>query len=278
MSTPRGSVRFTKMSGAGNDFVVLEADDAARVEDFVAWVRAVCRRGLSVGADGVLVVGPAGNRRVQVRFHNPDGGEAFCGNGTRCAARFAWMRDWCGVEAKLLTRAGEVDAEILADRVRLHLPPPVDRGRLTLHAEGADLAGRWVTAAVPHFVVPVADLARVPIATLGPAFRRHPHFGEDGTNVDFVAWRRDGSLGIRTWERGVEGETLSCGSGAVAAAFAASLDGAGAEVRVTPWSGIPLRVSFHGPVGAPFGAVLEGDARVLFQATLSPEATQGVPV
>ena len=277
MIAPDRFVRFTKMSGAGNDFVVLEAEEAARIGEFEAWVRAVCRRGVSVGADGVLVVGPAANRRVLVRFHNPDGGEAFCGNGTRCAARFAWMRDWCGADAKLLTRVGEVAAEILDDRVRVHLPPPVDRGRMTLHAEGVDLVGRHVVAGVPHFVVPTPDLVHVPIAQLGPRFRRHPHFGDEGTNVDFVAWRRDGSLGIRTWERGVEGETLSCGSGAVAAAYAATLDGAGSEVRVTPWSGIPLRVQFRGPTEAPFGATLEGDARVLFQATLSPEATRGIP-
>lgn len=277
MTAPARFVRFTKMSGAGNDFVVLEADEAARIDDFEAWVRAVCRRGLSVGADGVLIVGPVDDRRVQVRFHNPDGGEAFCGNGTRCAARFAWMREWCGPEARLLTRAGEIDAEILDDRVRLHLPPPVDHGRITLHAEGLDLVGRHVIAGVPHFVVPTPDLANAPIAQLGPAFRRHPHFGSEGTNVDLVAWRRDGSLGIRTWERGVEGETLSCGSGAVASAYAAMLDGAGGEVRVTPWSGIPLKVSFRGPAQAPFTAILEGDARVVFQATLSPEATRGIP-
>lgn len=278
MSAPGRFVRFTKMSGAGNDFVVLEADEAARIGDFDAWVRAVCRRGVSVGADGVLVVGPSENGRVQVRFHNPDGGQAFCGNGTRCAARFAWMREWCGVEAKLLTRVGEVDAEILDDRVRLHLPPPVDHGRVTLNAEGVDVLGRHVVAGVPHFVVSTQDLPRAPIARLGPLFRRHPHFGADGTNVDFVAWRRDGNLGVRTWERGVEGETLSCGSGAVASAYAAMLDGAGAEIRVTPWSGIPLRVSFRGPAEAPFAAILEGDARVVFQATLSPEATRGIPI
>lgn len=277
MTAPTRFVRFTKMSGAGNDFVVLEAREADGIAEFEGWVRAVCRRGVSVGADGVLVVGPVAPGRVRVRFHNPDGGEAFCGNGTRCAARFAWMHEWCGTQATLVTRAGEVEAEILDDRVRLHLPPPVDHGRVTVPVEGVELAGRHIVAGVPHFVVPTPDLARVPIAELGPPLRRHARFGAEGTNVDFVAWRRDGSLGIRTWERGVEGETLACGSGAVASAYAAMLDGAGAEVRVTPWSGISLRVAFRGPANAPLAAILEGDARVLFQATLSPEATRGIP-
>ena len=275
MSAAAAPVRFTKMSGAGNDFVVLDADEAARIEGFDAWVRAVCRRGLSVGADGVLVVGPGGEGRVLVRFHNPDGGVAFCGNGTRCAARFASMRGWCGSEATLVTRAGDVAAEILGERVRLHLPPPADHGRVTLRAAEAELAGRHVSAGVPHFVVPVPDLASVPIAVLGPAFRRHPHFGSEGANVDFVAPLGDGTLGIRTWERGVEGETLSCGSGAVAAAYASRLDGAGPDLAVTPWSGIPLRVVFPGDADAPLGSILEGDARVVFEATLSPEATTG---
>ena len=107
-----------------------------------------------------------------------------------------------------------------------------------------------MSAGVPHFVVPVPDLTRVVIAELGPALRRHPHFGSGGANVDFVARLADGSLGIRTWERGVEGETLACGSGAVAAAYAAWRDGAGPEVGLTPWSGIPLRVCFAGSVDA----------------------------
>ena len=277
MTAPFARVPFTKMSGAGNDFVVLDAEVAGRIERFERWVRAVCRRGISVGADGVLVVGPSSGGRVAVGFRNPDGGEAFCGNGTRCAARFALGRGWCGPEARLETHAGEVAAEILGERVRLHLPPPVDLGPLTLSLDGAEVHGRHVVAGVPHFILTVSDLAQAPIATLGPALRRQPHFGDGGTNVDFVARPSDGSLGIRTWERGVEGETLSCGSGAVAAAYAAALDGRGADLRVTPWSGIELRVAFHGPLDAPSETILEGDARVVFEGTLTSEAIPDVP-
>lgn len=277
MTPPRRPVRFTKMSGAGNDFVVLTAEDASGIPDLEAWVRAVCTRGLSVGADGVLVVGPLPDGSVEVRFRNPDGGEAFCGNGTRCATRFAALRGWTGAEALLRTRAGDVRAEIVEGHVRLHLPPPRDLGRFEVTAHGRLVEGRRIDAGSPHAVVRVPDLRGAPVADLGPAIRRHPSFGERGVNVDFVAWTRDGALGIRTYERGVEAETLSCGSGAVAAAFAARLDGEGDDLRVLPWSGVPLHVRFVGPTAEPFEAVLEGDARVVFQGALPPEGVTGFP-
>lgn len=272
------AIRFTKMSGAGNDFVVLEADEASRLgEALAAWVRRVCARGVSVGADGVIVVRREGDGVIGMRFLNPDGGAAFCGNGTRCAARFARQRAWAGDTMVISTQIGEVPAEILGDRVRITLPPPEDHGRLTLEVEGRRFAGRHVVAGTPHFVVPFEDLAAAPILEAGRPLRRHPHFGDAGTNVDFVAWRSDAALGIRTFEKGVEGETLSCGSGAVAAAFAARIDGAAAIVRVVPWSGVPLQVSFPGPVDRPLAAVLEGDARVVFEGSLNPEAVEGFP-
>src|SRR6185503_14481644 len=118
-------VRVTKMSGAGNDFVVLDAETAGAIPDLPAWARRVCRRGLSVGADGVLVVGPE-DGGVRVLFLNPDGGEAFCGNGTRCAARFAVMRGFGKGTLHLRTAAGDVEAHVEGARVRLELPGPRD--------------------------------------------------------------------------------------------------------------------------------------------------------
>jgi diaminopimelate epimerase len=124
-------------------------------------------------------------------------------------------------------------------------------------------------------VLEARDLAVAPLSTLGPALRSHPEFGVAGTNVDLVAWRADGALGIRTWERGVEGETLSCGSGAVAAALWAALTEGRRDVRIVPASGVPLRVAVEGPPEAPTGAVLEGDARRVFEGTLEDEGVWG---
>lgn len=271
-----GKLRVVKMSGAGNDFLLLGPEEIAALgPDPVWWVRRVCRRGLSVGADGVLLVEPAGADRVRVRFYNPDGSSVFCGNGSRCAARFANLKGFAGQAMTLETAAGEVPAELVDEGVRLALPTPRDLGRAEINAAGDRLEGRVIEAGVPHFVVFVEAPAAAPLERWGPVARRHPRFGARGTNFDLAAYRQDGSLTLRTWERGVEGETLACGSGAVAAAFAARLDGGPARMRVVPASGIALTVELSGEPRAPDRTLLTGDARVILEGALHEEATWG---
>ncbi len=273
-----GRLSIVKMSGAGNDFVVLAGDGWRDVgTDLAAWARRVCRRGLSVGADGVLVVAPLGGDRVQVDFLNPDGSPAFCGNGTRCAARFAHLRGWVPASMVLVTALGEIPARVEGPRVRLVLPPPVDRGPAPVEVEGKRLEGRRIVAGVPHFVLDDEGERGLPFETYAPLLRRHPAFGAEGTNVDHVRWAPDGGVRIRTWERGVEGETLCCGTGAVAAALAARLRGSGETVIVVPRSEVPLRVELPGPPASPEHAILEGDARVVFEGEVTEEAVEGFP-
>jgi diaminopimelate epimerase len=263
-------VRITKMSGAGNDFLVLGPDAAAAIAgDVAGWVRRVCLRGLSVGADGVLLVEPSGADRVRVRFYNPDGGEAFCGNGSRCAARFARLRGMAADRLVLETCDGEIPAEVTGGRVSLRLPMPRDAGPLSVDLGAELLRGRRIVAGAPHFVVFVDDPYAAPLERWGPVVRRHTDFAPEGTNLDLV--RSDGPEAVlRTWEKGVERETLACGSGAVAAAAAVRSLGAGDEVTIVPRSGIPLEVSF----GAGGEVVLRGDARMVFEGHLAPEAVR----
>lgn len=276
-------VRFVKMSGAGNDFLVLDAEQAGRLPGGLAdWARRVCRRGLSVGADGVLVVTRLGEDRIGVRFLNPDGSDAFCGNGSRCAARFAWKRGLTGPAMLLETAAGEVRAEVRSDTVRLVLPAPRDLGELALDLVHERVSGRRIDAGSPHFVIFVEDPALAPLDRWGPLIRSHAAVGRVGVNVDVAGWDRSSRRGLpvlalRTWERGVEGETLACGSGAVAAAFAARLGGAGEHVVVVPASGVALEVELPGAAQAPQAAVLVGDARFVFEGELGDEATSGFP-
>jgi diaminopimelate epimerase len=269
------AITFTKMSGAGNDFLVLDAAAWASVPgDRAAWVRAVCRRGLSVGADGVLVVGAEGEGRVRVAFFNPDGGEAFCGNGSRCAARYAASRGLAAGDGMTLSTAvGDVPAVVENGRVRLTLPPPEDRGELVLEQGNESFRGRWVIAGVPHFVVPVAGLSRYPLERVGPLLRRHPKLGRSGANVDLVERDELGRVHVRTWERGVENETLACGTGAVAVAMAARLAGAPETVEVVPRSGSVLSVSLPGDPARPAAVRMSGDARFVFEGSLDAEAT-----
>ncbi len=272
-------LKIFKMSGAGNDFIVLGPEQARELRDgLAAWARRVCRRGLAVGADGVLVVEPVAKDRVRVVFHNPDGDVAFCGNGSRCAARFAVLQGMTGPVLTLETAAGEVAAEVLGRSVRLSLPPPRDLGPLEVEAAGCRLEGRRILAGAPHFVTWVRDVASAPVEVLGPAVRRDPRFEPTGTNVTFAARLDERGIAVRTWERGVEGETLACGSGAIAGAFASWREGrARPPMRVVPRSGIPLLVDFAGAVDTPRVATLEGDARVIFEGILHPEGTSGFP-
>lgn len=271
----RDPVRFTKMSGAGNDFVVLDARSWEELPgDRAAWVRAVCRRGLSVGADGVLVVSAEGPGLVRVLFLNPDGGEAFCGNGTRCAARYAATRSLAsGSEMSLLTAAGDVRAVVDGEIVTLTLPAPVDLGAIILEHEAEAFSGRWVNAGVPHLIFPVQGLAAFPLERVAPFLRRHPALGPAGANVNVIETNASGHVHVRTWERGVENETLACGTGAVAVALAARLAGAGQTVLVVPRSGSTLTVTLPGEPGHPDSARLSGDARFVFEGVLDAEAT-----
>lgn len=265
-------VPFAKLSGSGNDFVVLDGAAAASLGDgLLPWIRAVCRRGISIGADGVLVVTPAGPDRVRVVFRNPDGAEAFCGNGSRCAARYAAHRGFAGSRLVLDTAWGEVPAEIDDRRVRIRLPLPVDEGEVAIPL-ARPVVGRRIRAGVPHFVVRVDDLAAHAVDREGPELRRHPAFGPEGTNVDWIAPTASGAWAIRTWERGVEGETLACGSGAVAAAWDRTLAGAGEAHVLVPRSGIALTVRFETDASGGRSTVLEGDARLVFEGTASSEA------
>jgi diaminopimelate epimerase len=272
----RPPLRFVKMSGAGNDFIVLDPSAWESIEgDRTVWIRDVCRRGVSVGADGVLVVEAGADGRVTVRFLNPDGGEAFCGNGSRCAARYAHERCSAPADMILRTAAGDVPAEIRGSRVRLTLPAPEDLGPRTLDVSGRPFEARLVSAGVPHLVLGVGDVAGYPLAEVAPSLRRHPTLGAQGANVDVIAVDGAGRIRVRTWERGVENETLSCGSGAVAAAFAARLGGAPSSVEVIPRSGIPLSVELPGEPDRPRLARLEGDARFVYDGALLPDGRTG---
>ena len=262
------------MSGAGNDFIVLDGAAADLVGAGLAdWTRAVCRRGLAVGADGVLVVRSLERGRISVTFRNPDGSRAFCGNGTRCAARFAYLAGMSGPSALLQTAVGDVPAVVEPDgRVRLTLPPVVDLGIKTLDTGGESITGRTMLAGVPHFVVQVPDVDDGPLERWGPLVRSHPEFGESGTNLDLFSFADSGEVRIRTWERGVEGETLACGTGAVAVGATVAADRGGGEVLVRTWSGSVLSVILEGDPGSHTAVELAGDARVVFRGELDPEA------
>jgi len=259
-------VPFTKMHGAGNDFVVVDHREpflpAARAELFARW----CDRRRGIGADGVLLLERDPGHDFAMVYHNADGGAAdFCGNGARCLARFALERGLgAGGEVRFRTAVGVLRARSLADgRIALAFGRVSGGEAVTLSAEGRSFTGRRIVAGVPHLVIPVPDVAAVPLAAWAPVLRSHAALGPGGANVDFVARLADGRLAMRTWERGVEGETLACGSGAMATALWAALEGAAPPVTVRTAGGEDLVVELaDGPGG--HEATLVGPAVTVF--------------
>ncbi len=277
--SPLGALppRFTKMSGAGNDFLVWEAAVAVGAAEIAA-IRLLCRRGTGVGADGVLFVRRAGAGRVAVDYRNADGSVGrFCGNGTRCAARFAVLRGLAPDAMTVSTGWGDVRARVEGASVTLTLPEPVAVGRAvsSLDATGTlQPEAVAVAVGVPHVVAFVAagvDLATLDLARFGPALRRHPDMRE-GANANLVEFLGPSRLLVRTWERGVEAETLACGSGVVASAVAAcALGRARAPVALETRSGETLTVGFRFAGEVARDVTLSGDARVVYEGTLDPE-------
>lgn len=276
---------FWKMAGAGNDFLVFAGAPPIGARE-AETIRRLCRRGTGVGADGVLFVtdreAPDGARpEVRVDYFNSDGGRArFCANGTRCAARFAVLRGLAAEELVLHTGWGPIAATVRADgNVTLRLPEPIAVGATvpTFDPSGRQVEPRAasVTVGVPHLVVFCAEGVEVEtldVATLGPPLRRHPELPE-GANVNFVSVRGGARLSVRTFERGVEAETLSCGSGVVAAAVVAGAErGQTPPVSVATRSGSALVVGFRLEGSLAHDVTLTGDARLVFEGLLKEEA------
>ena len=276
--------RFVKMAGGGNDFLLFEADGRRLSDEDSRRLARLCRRGLSVGADGALFVSGGGNGRIRLDYYNADGGLAsFCANGTRCAARYAVTRRLVSDPGLFLdTGWGEIGARVDGESVTLALRDVMVPGEPILldprspdryPTAGLPPRGTTIHVGVPHLVIFVdEDLETLPVERLGPPLRRHPLL-PDGANVNFVRVTAPGRLQVRTWERGVEAETLSCGSGVVASALVAALRGHSELPAVCATkSGVDLTVNALAGDDLFRGITLSGDAREIFSGQLTEEA------
>ncbi len=216
---------FTKMNGAGNDFVMV--DNRTRHHSLTRHqIASVCDRHRGVGADGVIFLDPPESEGdFRMRYYNADGGEAeMCGNGARCFARFAQATAGAEERVRFETQAGLIEATLTGDQVRLAMSQPHGLRRdLPLTGGDWSFSADFVNTGVPHAVIFVEHLDEFPVVEIGRAVRHHASFAPMGTNVNFVRTIAPGGLQIRTYERGVEEETLACGTGVVAAALIAAL-------------------------------------------------------
>lgn len=249
-------MKFWKLSGAGNDFVLLEKKKGVGGR----LAKALCDRRLGIGADGLLVMSRKG-RKVRLDYWNSDGSPAFCGNGSRAGVYWAVKRGWLkGRVFEVKTNRGILHARVTGkDRIRVSMPAPKNlRLGLNVKTSHGVVHAHFVDTGVPHAVIFVDDVSKVDVAGLGPELRRHKTFGRAGANVNFVELAKE-KLIIRTFERGVEGETLACGTGVVASAFVARVLGFDRHpVRVTVRGGDVLSASFQDGPG------LEGPAEITF--------------
>lgn len=289
------SIPFTKLTAGGNDFICIDNtqggfDELLASPSLPGFVRNLCRRGLSIGADGLIFaenLGGGAGVDICARFMEPDGTEAeLCGNGTACFTYWALDRNLVqGPQVDILTAAGAAQAQVTDEdrhRVRVCVPDSRDlQTGLTIDAAERTWLLDYVNIGVPHAVVYVEDLTGIDVDRDGRAIRHHQRFGPRGTNVNFVQVEEEGRLTIRTFEFGVEAETLACGTGSTAAAILTTLRRDWPEpyrrgekaVDVTVKGGETLRIWFvmHTDDCHVTDICLETRARAIYDGQIRPE-------
>ncbi|MDP8225973.1 MAG: diaminopimelate epimerase [Candidatus Lernaella stagnicola] len=273
-------IDFVKMTGSGNDFVlidnrrgVIDANQAA------AWAAQVCRRGLGIGADGLILLhdDPDPEFDFTWRFFNSDGSEAeMCGNGGRCAVRFAYDHGLAASkEMAFRTLVGKVRGWILDGKdIRVGLTEPQDyRPKVMVSVPAGEIRLSYIDTGVPHAVWLVRDVEAADVLRLGRQIREHEEFAPRGTNVNFVQVTGPDSLSIRTYERGVEAETLACGTGCAAAAITMGLVGrVRPPVMIRTRSGDVLCVDYTQENDKITNLTFQGPVRYVARGVLDPES------
>lgn len=267
---------FTKMHGAGNDFIMIDDRDLTVPFEDYQLMSSIAARRTGVGCEGIILVQPSDKADFRMRFLNPDGTEVeLCGNGARCVAQFA--RDLGIVKRSMTmeTMAGLVDAEIVGDGIKLWMPDPKNRKYdIRLTAGGREFTGHALSIGCPHFVVPLNndELVSFDVAHYGALLRQHDAFAPEGVNVDFVSYTQPNRIRMRTYERGVEAESGACGTGAVAAAVVgAECFGFTLPVKVSTSSGFELAVDGDWRTGKCTGMTLTGPACKVYEGVIDLE-------
>ncbi|MDR1195137.1 MAG: diaminopimelate epimerase [Endomicrobium sp.] len=259
------NINFSKLTAAGNDFVLIDnRENIIEEKDYACLAKKLCDRKYSIGADGLILIEKSGAYDFKMKYFNSDGSHAsMCGNGGRSISKFAY--DIGAAKEKMVfeTDAGIISAEILKDdRVKLDLYAPKDlKTGIKIDIEGKIFDADFIDTGVPHVVVFVDDIEETQVVKYGRAIRRHVLFAPAGTNVNFVKVTKDNTILVRTYERGVEDETLACGTGITASAIISGIKGfANSPVNVIARGGDRLSVSFKIVSEKITDVILEGPA------------------
>ncbi len=267
-------IEFTKMHGAGNDFVMIENLNG-QIELTREQVARLCDRRFGIGSDGLILLNPPANDQVQATmlYYNADGGRVdMCGNGARCFTFFA-LQNKIGSESEVsfMTDAGPMKATVEGDQFTINMTPVKDLRRdQTLATDNNEYAYDFMNTGVEHFVTFVEDVSKVEIREEGSAIRYHEAFAPKGTNANFAEFTDEGPIKVRTYERGVEDETLACGTGVTAVAIIACLKGLATQpVSVLVAGGDTLKVTFEENGDSLENVTLTGPAKVAYKGQVT---------
>jgi diaminopimelate epimerase len=269
-------IPFMKMSGSGNDFILIDHRkpllDVRRMKKVA---HKVCRRRVSVGADGIIFIESSKKADFKWRFFNANGSEAeMCGNGGRCAARFAYLKGIAGSSLTFEAIAGILSAQVKGRRVKLEMTKPYDlKLDEKISVEGKKLNLSSINTGVPHAVLFLESYKGVDVVRMGRAIRYHSHYAPNGTNANFVKMENRSRLSVRTYERGVEDETLACGTGAVASALIAAFKGlVKSPASIKTSGGEILTVHFEIEGRKVKKVFFEGDVHIIYEGEMWEEA------
>jgi diaminopimelate epimerase len=268
-------IKFIKFCASGNDFIAIDNRRHIVPAPEAEFVKSICRRKFSIGADGVLLLDKI-NSKFRMRIFNPDGSEPeMCGNGARAFAAFIYELGIASKNINFRTKAGEIRAGVSGRRVKIQMTSPEEiKLNISLKIKGRAYTGHFINTGVPHFVTMVKAIEKFPVKETGREIRFHKRFMPRGTNVDFISIRDD-KIFLRTYERGVEDETLACGTGATASAIISNLLGRAGKIPVKLMArGGELKVYFKKGkqvskgIGKFRDVYLEGDVRLIYKGKL----------
>jgi len=266
------SLKFTKLSATGNDFILIDNRAGQLTGDEHDFFQQICRRRQSVGADGILLIENSDQYHFSLRYFNSDGhiGE-MCGNGARAAAYYAYHHHLAPAEVQFEVLGVAYQASVNENGVKLTMPPPVEIKPYPGVAEEADFEeGGYLNVGVPHYVLFVPEVDKVAVETIGRKYRYHQAFQPWGTNTNFVQVINHNTLKMRTYERGVEEETLACGTGTISAAILAwSQKKLKLPITVHARGGT-LRVDFDRDMTK---ILLEGEVKIVYYGELYERET-----
>lgn len=273
-------IHFYKMSGGGNDFIIINTFNThLETIDKDKLAILLCNRYFSIGADGLIFIEPSYKADFFYRHYNPDGSLAnICGNGSRCISLFAYTKNYAGQKMKFESPAGIFSSEIFPDNqtVKVSFVPAINL-RLNIPINTNDFAGNvhYIEPGVPHAILFFDNIEELDVAKIGKQILYHPQFQPAGTNVNFVSISDDKNIKLRTFERGLEYETMACGTGAISSSILTNIiKNLQPPIYVHTKGGMILEIDFtikHDSNSNPIGAeniTMTGEAKFVFEGSI----------